>query len=71
MNRDEERLTALEMRFAYQEETITQLSSTIFTQQRQLDELAERVKKLTARLKELENSADSGREIPDERPPHY
>jgi SlyX protein len=61
----EERLTNLEMRYAFQEQTIEQLSGEILRQQAQIDDL-------TKRMKELVGQLDLGVAEKDaEPPPHY
>ena len=64
------RLTALETRNAYQEDTIAQLSEQIYTHQKQLDRLERVVQALEQKLK----AVASGEATPlpeNERPPHY
>lgn len=62
-----ERIEALEMRIAYQDQTIEDLNQTITKQWSEFDKLNREIAKLYAQMEELDNS---GGEIVD-RPPHY
>lgn len=63
------RVTALEERAAYQDETIEALNQTITQQWAQIDKLTRLVEALTDRLRETEAKAAQGPVT--ERPPHY
>nr|WP_027834942.1 SlyX family protein [Maritalea myrionectae] len=63
-----ERIEALEMRVAYQEQTIDDLNQTITKQWTEFDKLNREIAKLYAQMQEIDNGG--GGEI-DERPPHY
>jgi SlyX protein len=63
------RVTALEERVAYQDETIEALNQTITKQWAQIDKLTRLVEALTDRLRETEAKAAQGPAT--ERPPHY
>lgn len=62
-----ERIEALEMRIAYQDQTIEDLNQTITKQWTEFDKLNREIAKLYAKMEEIDNS---GGEIVD-RPPHY
>ncbi len=62
-----ERIEALEMRIAYQDQTIEDLSQTITKQWTEFDKLNREIAKLYAQMEEIDNG---GGEIVD-RPPHY
>ena len=63
-----ERLDALEVRIAYQDETIETLNATITEQWKQIDGLTRQIAMLSDRLQE----AEAGQGAPaNERPPHY
>ena len=65
-----ERLTELETRVAFQEQTIQELNEVVTRQQAEIDRLAQGYETLKLQLLELAPSlvADSGEETP---PPHY
>lgn len=63
------RVTALEERIAYQDETIESLNQTITKQWAQIDKLTHLIENLTNRLRDAEARAAAG--PVDERPPHY
>lgn len=63
------RLTALEVKLAYQETTIEQLSEELITQKREIDALTEKLSRLHAQIEQLQTDSDTS-EI-EEIPPHY
>lgn len=65
-----ERVDALEMRIAHQDETIEALNKTVIAQWAKLDEALARIKVLESRIREVQTSAirDPAEETP---PPHY
>jgi SlyX protein len=63
-----ERIDALEMRLAYQDDTIETLNQTITAQWKQIDVLTRKVAELGERLQEAETNAPGPS---NERPPHY
>ena len=63
-----ERIDALEMRLAYQDDTIETLNQTITAQWKQIDVLTRKVTELGERLQEAETNAPGPA---NERPPHY
>jgi len=66
----DQRLTDLEIRIAYQEKTIEELSSVLAEQGRMIDGLTRHLKRLVERLGDLE--AGWVRSPQDDRPPpHY
>lgn len=70
MDRMAARIDGLEMRIAYQDETIAVLNKTVIEQWAKLDEALARIKRLEERLREIQVSivADAAEEAP---PPHY
>jgi SlyX protein len=62
------RIETLEVRIAYQDETIEALNGTITDQWKRIDDLSRQLARLADRLQEAE-----GREqpAPSEKPPHY
>jgi SlyX protein len=63
------RIEALEMRIAYQDETIEELNQTITSQWSKIDGLIRQVAQLGDRVSEAENRA--GAAAPQVPPPHY
>jgi SlyX protein len=63
-----ERVDALEMRVAYQDDTIETLNQTITAQWKQIDVLTRKIAELGDRLQEAEANAPGAA---NERPPHY
>ena len=63
-----ERIDALEMRVAYQDDTIETLNQTITAQWQQIDALTRQLAELRERLQDAERSAPGA---VNERPPHY
>ena len=63
-----ERIDALEMRLAFQDETIETLNQTITAQWKQIDALTRQLTELKERLQDTESNAT--RPV-NERPPHY
>lgn len=67
---DEERITNLEIKLAYAEETIAQLNQVVTTQQKDLGIMENHVNKLEKKVVELMENSDI-EERPSRRPPHY
>ncbi|WP_426412190.1 SlyX family protein [Bradyrhizobium ganzhouense] len=63
-----ERIDALEMRLAYQDDTIETLNQTITAQWKQIDTLTRKIAELGERLQEAETNSPGPT---NERPPHY
>ena len=63
-----ERVDALEMRIAYQDDTIETLNQTITAQWKQIDALTRKISELGERLQQAEANAPGPA---NERPPHY
>ena len=63
-----ERIDALEMRIAYQDETIETLNQTITAQWTEIDRLTRQIAELKERVREAESHAPGPA---NERPPHY
>jgi uncharacterized coiled-coil protein SlyX len=63
-----ERIDALEIRLAYQDETIEKLNATVTAQWAQIDALTRQLAQLNERVEE----SSTGQADPsNERPPHY
>ena len=63
-----ERVDALEMRVAYQDDTIEALNQTITAQWQQIDALTRQLAELRERLRDAERNAPAPANEP---PPHY
>jgi SlyX protein len=63
-----ERIDALEMRIAYQDDTLESLNETIAAQWKQIDALTRQLTELRERLQEAESRTAAPI---NERPPHY
>ncbi|PCI20924.1 MAG: SlyX protein [Piscirickettsiaceae bacterium] len=66
----QKRITELEIKVAYQEDTIQQLDRVICQQQDQIDTLRKQFRQLTESAQEPNDSKEFLSAI-DERPPHY
>jgi SlyX protein len=64
------RIDALEMRVAYQDQTIEDLNSAVTAQRQQIESLARQIERLTDRVQEAEHRAGTSAQ-PDPPPPHY
>ncbi len=65
----EARLTELEMRTAFQEDTLTELNDALVSQQRQLDLLRQELARLREHVLSIQPQ-EPGEAVP-EVPPHY
>ena len=63
-----ERIDALEMRIAYQDETIDTLNQTITAQWTEIDRLTRQLAELRDRVRDAESNVPGPA---NERPPHY
>ena len=63
-----ERIDALEIRIAYQDDTIETLNQTITAQWTEIDRLTRQVAELKERLQDTESNMPAPA---NERPPHY
>ncbi len=67
----DKRITELEIKVAYQEDTIQQLDSVICRQQDQIDALKKQFKQLSDTAKDLSDGSKDSQSIFDDIPPHY
>lgn len=65
----EERMIEIEIKIAYQEDTIQELNDVVCKQQKQIDDLEATCTFLVKRVKILSES--TGDNIANEKPPHY
>jgi len=66
----EERLVDIEIKLAYQEETMRELNSVVCEQQKQIDQLESVCKAFAGRIRDLSEVLE-GRLPLNEKPPHY
>ena len=64
-----DRLDALEMRVAYQDETIEELNTALAAQWQEIDRLRREMALLEGQLREAAQSGPDG--LPEPPPPHY
>jgi len=67
---NEDRLVDIETKIAFQENTIKDLSDTVYDQQKQIDALNETLKHLIDQIRDS-SIMSPGRNLKDEKPPHY
>ena len=67
---NEKRFAEIETKLAFQEDTINDLSDTVYRQQKQIDELHETIRHMMQEMTDG-SSASPGRNLKDEKPPHY
>ena len=67
------RLQALEIKFAYQDQAVNELSSLVYDYGKRLDSLEEKIQSTLARLAGVGNGKGPGLAdlAAQERPPHY
>lgn len=67
------RLQALEIKFAYQDQAISELSGLVYEYGKRIDSLEEKIQSTLARLAEMGNEKRPGAPgmAAQERPPHY
>ena len=64
------RIDALEMRIAYQDQTIEDLNQTVVAQWKQIDALTRQIAMLVDRVRQAEGQAGTPA-TPEPPPPHY
>jgi SlyX protein len=65
----EARLTEIEIKLSYAEDTTEALNATVFRQQQQIDSLIQELRALREQLQA--SGANESRSLRDELPPHY
>ena len=68
---NEERLTDIEIKIAFQEKTIKELHQVIYEQQQEIDRLGSMCELLLKRTRELLNFIPGSDGPADDPPPHY
>lgn len=66
----EDRLVEIEIKVSRQDDLFDTLNQTVYRQQKKLDELEALCSALARRIKDMA-SMDTGRNLVDEKPPHY
>lgn len=61
----------LEVKVAFLEESLSQLSDEFYRQQKELDVLKSNYTSVINKLRSLQDSDSSSTEVLDEKPPHY
>jgi len=69
-NTTESRITELEIKLTFLDDTVNQLNQVVYMQQKTIDELQQRMTQLDRQLKDLQEASATG-ELPHEKPPHY
>lgn len=64
-------LQDLQIKVAYLEDALSQLSDEFYEQQRELGDLKQKYANLVSRFRSLPSSDDGDHQPSDERPPHY
>jgi len=67
---NEDRLAEIETKMAFQENTIKDLSDTVYNQQKQIDALNETLRRLFDQIKGSSIMSPGG-DLINEKPPHY
>jgi len=67
----EERLIDLEIRLSRQDDLVDTLNTTVYRQQKKIDELETLCTAMIVRIQELAINASQRNAVIDERPPHY
>ncbi|MFZ6771650.1 SlyX family protein [Undibacterium sp. SXout7W] len=67
----EERLIDLEIRLSRQDDLVDTLNTTVYRQQKKIDELEALCTAMIGRIQELAINASQRNAVIDERPPHY
>ncbi|HOB93753.1 MAG TPA: SlyX family protein [Aquabacterium sp.] len=70
MNPPDQRLTDLEIKVSFQEDTLDQLNAVVVRQQRQIDALLRELADLRDRVPDADTPR-TFRSLRDELPPHY
>ncbi len=66
---DAERMTELEVKFAFAEDMLDSLNATVYRQQQQIERLQREVRELREQI--AATAPAEGRSLRDEIPPHY
>ena len=67
----DERITELEMKLTFQENTVDELNKVIYNQQQQIDRLRKELNSLKDQFKSLMDSGPGYNAADEKPPPHY
>ena len=67
----DERITELEMKLTFQENTVDELNKVIYNQQQQIDRLRKELNSLKDQFKSLMDSGPGHNAADEKPPPHY
>ena len=67
--KNDDRLTAIEMKLAYMEDFVNQIQNVAVEQAKTIDKLQKEVKLMSDRILEMSNAMEG--DIPNRKPPHY
>ncbi len=67
----EDRVENLELKYAYQEQAINEMSDIIYQQQKKIDRLEQLLKMVMDKMKETDGGGAHFTSHADEIPPHY
>ena len=67
----ENRITELEMKIAFQEDTINQLDAVVCQQHDKIDKLSKQLSYLLEQAQDTEKADKSSTSLADDIPPHY
>jgi len=68
---EKSRIEDLQVKVAFLEESLSQISDEFFTQQKELEEVKKQQILLVEKLRNLQNTDQEHIDIVDEKPPHY
>ena len=68
---EKSRIEDLQVKVAFLEESLSQISDEFFTQQKELEEVKKQRILLDEKLRNLQNTDQEHIDIVDEKPPHY
>lgn len=68
---DQERLTELESRVAFQEDTLDTLNEIVSRQELEIEQFKRMIKVMNQRMKSLTNDSPTGSPDDEPPPPHY
>ncbi len=66
----EDRLTEIEVKLTYQEDTVQELNMLVYQQQKRIDQLEKTCESLIEHIRSQAQLAGGGN-VANERPPHY